>query len=117
MTGTQKGAINDYYRKSAPKDVRDAIENAGRGDILSPTYPYRQKMKRKDYDRQMDALQIELVKLQAWVKETGQRVAIIFEGRDAAGKGAQQTVGCRTQPVVFPALHSAPALGRRARFF
>ncbi|SHE70907.1 polyphosphate kinase 2, PA0141 family [Ruegeria intermedia] len=87
MTGTQKGAINDYYRKSAPKDVRKAIENARRGEILSATYPYRQKMKRKDYDRQMDALQIELVKLQAWVKETGQRIAIIFEGRDAAGKG------------------------------
>ncbi|GAB4537007.1 MAG: polyphosphate kinase 2 [Ruegeria sp.] len=87
MTGTQKGAINDYYRKSAPKDVRKAIENARRGEILSATYPYRQKMKRKDYDRQMDALQIELVKLQAWVKDSGQRVAIIFEGRDAAGKG------------------------------
>ncbi len=44
-------------------------------------------MKSKDYDQQMEALQIELVKMQSWVRETDQRVAIIFEGRDAAGKG------------------------------
>ena len=41
----------------------------------------------KSYDAQKRALQVELLKLQAWVKETGQRVVILFEGRDAAGKG------------------------------
>jgi polyphosphate kinase 2 len=44
-------------------------------------------MRRKDYDAAMDALQIELVKMQAWAKRSGARVAIVFEGRDAAGKG------------------------------
>jgi len=51
------------------------------------TYPYRHLMSRKNYERQKYRLQVELLKLQAWVKETGQRVVILFEGRDAAGKG------------------------------
>ncbi|RDI97837.1 polyphosphate kinase 2 [Dyella solisilvae] len=50
-------------------------------------YPYRQKMSRRNYERQKYRLQVELLKLQAWVRETGQRVVILFEGRDAAGKG------------------------------
>lgn len=45
------------------------------------------KMKKKDYQRELQRLQVELVKLQQWVKESGLRVAVIFEGRDAAGKG------------------------------
>ncbi|MBK9135093.1 MAG: polyphosphate kinase 2 [Betaproteobacteria bacterium] len=50
-------------------------------------YPYKNLMSRKHYERQKYRLQVELLKLQAWVKETGQRVVILFEGRDAAGKG------------------------------
>ena len=50
-------------------------------------YPYRNLMSRRRYERQKYRLQVELLKLQAWVKETGQRVVILFEGRDAAGKG------------------------------
>jgi polyphosphate kinase 2 len=50
-------------------------------------YPYKNLMLRKSYEEQKYALQVELLKLQAWVKETGQRVVILFEGRDAAGKG------------------------------
>jgi polyphosphate kinase 2 len=50
-------------------------------------YPYRNLMSRKNYEKQKYRLQVELLKLQAWVKETGQRVVILFEGRDAAGKG------------------------------
>ncbi len=50
-------------------------------------YPYRHLMARKTYEREKYRLQVELLKLQAWVKETGQRVVILFEGRDAAGKG------------------------------
>ncbi|MCB1643654.1 MAG: polyphosphate kinase 2, partial [Xanthomonadales bacterium] len=44
-------------------------------------------MRRKTYEKQKYDLQVELLKLQHWVKETGQRVVILFEGRDAAGKG------------------------------
>ncbi len=50
-------------------------------------YPYKNLLSRKSYEIQKYKLQVELLKLQAWVKETGQRVVIIFEGRDAAGKG------------------------------
>lgn len=50
-------------------------------------YPYKNLMSRRNYEKQKYQLQVELLKLQAWVKETGQRVVIVFEGRDAAGKG------------------------------
>ena len=50
-------------------------------------YPYKNLLSRKSYEKQKYHLQVELLKLQAWVKETGQRVVILFEGRDAAGKG------------------------------
>ncbi|MFM0505234.1 polyphosphate kinase 2 [Paraburkholderia caffeinilytica] len=61
-------------------------------DELSPAlreggYPYRNLMSRRAYEKQKYRLQVELLKLQAWVRETGQRVVILFEGRDAAGKG------------------------------
>ena len=81
------GAISRYFREGAPKDVRRAIEKAGKDDILSATYPYREAMKRKDYDRQMESLQIQLARLQADVRATGKRLVVVFEGRDAAGKG------------------------------
>ena len=50
-------------------------------------YPYRNLMLRRNYERTKYQLQVELLKLQAWVKESGQKVVILFEGRDAAGKG------------------------------
>lgn len=51
------------------------------------SYPYRNLLSRKSYEQQKYLLQVELLKLQAWVKTTGQRVVVLFEGRDAAGKG------------------------------
>jgi polyphosphate kinase 2 len=50
-------------------------------------YPYKNLMTRKNYEKQKYRLQVELLKLQSWVKKTGQKVVILFEGRDAAGKG------------------------------
>ena len=50
-------------------------------------YPYKNLLSRKSYEKQKSRLQVELLKLQAWVKATGQKVVILFEGRDAAGKG------------------------------
>ncbi len=50
-------------------------------------YPYDKKLSRRSYERSKRLLQIELLKLQVWVKDTDQKVAIVFEGRDAAGKG------------------------------
>ncbi len=50
-------------------------------------YPYKRLMSRKNYEKQKYRLQVELLKLQSWVKKTGQKLVILFEGRDAAGKG------------------------------
>ena len=55
-------------------------------DWRDGAYPYKNLMRRATYEAQKYQLQVELLKLQAWVKETGQRVVILFEGRDAAGK-------------------------------
>jgi polyphosphate kinase 2 len=90
---------------ASPEDaaiLRDALLNkpltSRRGALLNPddelakdwrenSYPYKNLMSRKSYERHKYQLQVELLKLQAWVKETGQKVVILFEGRDAAGKG------------------------------
>jgi polyphosphate kinase len=50
-------------------------------------YPYEERMSRRDYEISKRLLQIELLKMQAWVKESGTRIVMVFEGRDAAGKG------------------------------
>jgi len=56
-------------------------------DTWREGYPYPERMAREDYERFKRLLQIELLKLQEWIKETGERLVIVFEGRDAAGKG------------------------------
>ena len=65
--------------RSPDEELADDWRNGG--------YPYKNLMLRKNYEKEKYHLQVELLKLQAWVKETGQRVVILFEGRDAAGKG------------------------------
>jgi len=81
------GAISKYFKNDAPKDVRKAIEKRQKDQILSQAYPYREEMKRKEYEAQMAVLQLQLVRLQSDIKATGKRVICVFEGRDAAGKG------------------------------
>jgi polyphosphate kinase 2 len=56
-------------------------------DTWRESYPYGERLRRDVYEREKRLLQIELLKLQYWVKETGERIVILFEGRDAAGKG------------------------------
>lgn len=58
-----------------------------RSDAWKHNYPYAEKLSRRSYERQKRLLQIELLKLQTSVKETGEKIVILFEGRDAAGKG------------------------------
>ena len=74
-----------------PADWRTARSRHPDDELVSDwregAYPYRNLMSRRAYERQKYRLQVELLKLQAWVRETGQRVVILFEGRDAAGKG------------------------------
>ena len=57
-------------------------------DTWREGYPYGERLPREIYDRDKRLLQIELLKLQYWVKGSGHRLVIVFEGRDAAGKGS-----------------------------
>ncbi|MEU2349643.1 polyphosphate kinase 2 [Modestobacter sp. NPDC049651] len=69
-------------------DDRELFDPAGcRVDTWREGYPYPERMQRREYEVQKRVLQIELLKLQGWVKETGQKLVVVFEGRDAAGKG------------------------------
>lgn len=56
-------------------------------DTWREGYPYEERMPREEYEVAKRLLQIELLKFQNWVKDTGRRQVIVFEGRDAAGKG------------------------------
>ncbi len=87
MTLPFDGAISAYFETDAPEHIRQTIRRAEKDEIVSTTYPYSEEMRGKTYDKEMAALQIELVKLQHWARATGARVVMVFEGRDAAGKG------------------------------
>jgi polyphosphate kinase 2 len=66
------------------------------------TIPVREKMGRKEYEKEMRKLQVELSELQEWVKQTGLRVIIVFEGRDGVGKGGTiKAITERVSPRVF----------------
>ena len=92
-----KGASADdlaVLRKALLQNEMAAKVNTGvkvddelSADWRSGGYPYKNRMSAKNYEKQKFLLQVELLKLQKWVKETGQKVVILFEGRDAAGKG------------------------------
>ncbi|MBC2603644.1 polyphosphate kinase 2 [Puniceicoccus vermicola] len=55
--------------------------------FVNSTFPYSERMGRKAYETRKRVLQVELLKMQRWVKDNGKKIVIIFEGRDAAGKG------------------------------
>lgn len=74
----------EEYKKTGKSVNRDLILSEG---WQEGSYPYKYLMSRKNYELFKYDLQVELLKLQAWVKETGARVIILYEGRDAAGKG------------------------------
>ncbi len=78
----------DKAAEPAKPKSRQKTRKLSKHDIFKKgTYPYAQKMSRAEYEEKKALLQIELLKMQNWVKETGQRIMILFEGRDAAGKG------------------------------
>ena len=65
--------------------------------FLTGKYPYKTKMSTREYEAKKMELQVELLKVQRWAKETGQKIVILFEGRDAAGKGG--AIKRITQPL------------------
>ena len=70
-------------KQSSRPDVKRHVLEAGK----SVKSKVKNKMTRREYERLKQGLQVELLKAQSWIKETGQKVMILFEGRDAAGKG------------------------------
>ncbi len=86
-------APDDAARMRAALELpaKDKIPRSKRDDLADDWrrggYPYKYKMLRRDYEEEKFILQTELLKLQAWIKDSRQRVVIVFEGRDAAGKG------------------------------
>ncbi len=83
--------LNDLPDESSDEDWDDDRELFGpdgrRVETWREGYPYEERMERREYEVAKRRLQIELLKLQGWVKDTGQKVVVVFEGRDAAGKG------------------------------
>jgi polyphosphate kinase 2 len=101
----QVNALEDILRGRAPNDAAELMRTLLKeqqalarelptepddelaDDWRTGGYPYKNLLSRKNYERQKYRLQVELLKLQAWVKERGQKIVVLFEGRDAAGKG------------------------------
>jgi polyphosphate kinase 2 len=80
-----------------------------------PTIPEKPRLKRKEYEEKLSKLQIELCKLQEWVRHKGLRIVVIFEGRDAAGKGGViKAITERVSPRVFRVV-ALPAPSDRER--
>ena len=73
------GRLTPSRARHSPEAIRHAFETG--------EFPYKTRLGTKLYEQQMAELQVELLKLQNWVKETGERIVVLFEGRDAAGKG------------------------------
>jgi polyphosphate kinase 2 len=91
-----KKSKNKKKNKDQAENAVDAVQQAGRAPGEKP------KMKNNEYEAELFKLQIELVKLQEWVKHTGARIVILFEGRDAAGKGGIiKRIMERVSPRVF----------------
>lgn len=87
MSKPLDGGISQYFNNDAPEDVVALIKNAKKNQIINPDHPYDKEWGKKAYSAEMEALQIQLVQMKAWAAQTGQRIAVVFEGRDAAGKG------------------------------
>ncbi|HEY0124983.1 MAG TPA: polyphosphate kinase 2 [Rhizobium sp.] len=95
----------DIHGKTRIFDVDDPvlpdwIDNEA---LSSGGYPYKKKLKDEEYLKELEKLQIELIKVQFWLQATGKRVMALFEGRDAAGKGGS---------IAATSAHMNPRLAR-----
>ncbi|MCB1121512.1 MAG: polyphosphate kinase 2 [Verrucomicrobiae bacterium] len=80
--------IDEQVRTSIPTDLVHKVKSTtSKKTIVSDTYPYETMMDKRLYEQEMALLQIELVKMQTWVTQRGEKIVMLFEGRDAAGKG------------------------------
>ncbi len=84
--GTHEHYLGGDYSSAIIKKIRKDPTTIGKL-FKEGKYPYTDRIPRKKYNEEKAKLQIELLKVQNWVKLTGQNIVLIFEGRDAAGKG------------------------------
>jgi len=73
--------------KETDSDVKIPESGSVLNKFEQGKYPYEKKIKRTEYEREKAKLQVELLKVQKWIDDTGAKVLLLFEGRDAAGKG------------------------------
>ncbi|HSN74187.1 MAG TPA: polyphosphate kinase 2, partial [Anaerolineae bacterium] len=107
-------------KKDDKKEKRQAKSEAQAG---SPAVPdgseAAAKMSNKEFEKEMEKLQVELVKMQEWVKASGAKVCVVFEGRDTAGKGGViKRITERTSPRVFRVVAlSAPSEREKSQMY
>jgi polyphosphate kinase len=99
------GEITEFYDHKAPAPIRKLIQDKSKREILDSSYPYSHRLTKTEYNTHMTKLQIELVKLQSHLQTCGDRIVVLFEGRDTAGKGGAiarltQNLNPRLAPIV-----------------
>ena len=97
--------------------MTDSMRRPGcRRPLTEPEAGPPPKMKRKAYERQMRVLHGELVAMQEWVKESGAKICVVFEGRDTAGKGGTiKRITERVSPRVFRVVALPPRPNGKSR--
>ncbi len=111
--GKKKGKKTKDELEAAPVD-----SSMSAGDAAAEAGP-PPKMNRKDFEKEMEKLQVELVKLQEWVKVSGAKICVVFEGRDTAGKGGViKRIVERVSPRVFRVVAlSAPTEREKSQMY
>jgi len=111
----KKKDSKDKKRKAKEKSKAEAAAAAGSAQQAEP----RPKMSNKEFEKEMETLQVELVKMQEWVKATGAKVCVVFEGRDTAGKGGViKRITERVSPRVFRVVAlSAPTEREKSQMY
>ncbi len=97
LSKKEKKKLKKLRKKDKKENLREIVkrlDNRDQGDIEEPVKP---ELENSFYEKEMRILQVELVKMQYWIKHVGLRVMILFEGRDAAGKGG--TIKRITEPL------------------
>ena len=100
---SRKTRRKERARQRPRAEAQAGIPAAPEGSAAPETaVESKEKMGRKEFEKELEKLQIELVKMQEWVKVSGAKVCVLFEGRDAAGKGGIiKRITERTSPRVF----------------
>src|ERR1700676_2708911 len=86
----QRGEPGNFSTRSCSvreKTVGKSERRAAQGMDAAQQLPQDGKLKRKEYEAKLDELHMELVKMEYWIRATGKKLVVLFEGRDAAGKG------------------------------